>query len=48
MNHTANTEMVLSAEVNEYNLDIYRSDQPIPILAWDKDLLVKLLVVMDW
>ncbi|MFL6619607.1 MAG: hypothetical protein ACJ8MH_13455 [Povalibacter sp.] len=48
VNHSANTEMVLSAEVNEYNLDIYRSDQPLPLLPWDRDLLLKLLVVMDW
>lgn len=41
-------ELVLSAEVNEYNLAIYQSAAELPILPWDKDLLIKLVFVTAW
>jgi len=41
-------ELVLSAEVNEYNLAIYQSPGELPILPWDKDLLIKLIFVTAW
>lgn len=41
-------ELVLSAEVNEYNLAVYQSAATPPILPWDEDLLIKLAFVTAW
>ena len=47
-NSTRLSEMVLAAEANEYNLDAYRTDEPLPILGWDNDLLIQLYFVTSW
>ena len=35
-------ELALSAESNEYNLDVYARPGALPILPWDDDLLIRL------
>lgn len=47
-NSAKHSEIVLTAEVNEYNLDVYRTDEPLPVLGWDDDLLIKLYFVTAW
>jgi hypothetical protein len=47
--HSADhSEFVLSAEVNEYNLDVYQVAGAPPILPWDEDLLIKLVFITAW
>jgi hypothetical protein len=47
-NSTKHSEMVLSAEANEYNLDVYQHGEALPVLAWNNDLLIKLFFVTAW
>ncbi len=35
-------ELSLSAEANEYNLDVYSHPGALPILPWDDDLMIRL------
>jgi hypothetical protein len=42
------SEIVLDAEVNEYNLDMYNKPGQIPVLPWNDDLLIRLFFVTKW
>jgi hypothetical protein len=47
--HHHSSEFVLSADFNEYNLDVYaRPDVSQPILPWDNDVLIKLQFDTVW
>jgi hypothetical protein len=46
---THSSEFVLSADFNEYNLDVYaRPDASQPILPWDNDVLIRLSFDTVW
>lgn len=44
------SELVLSAEVHEYNLDLYprSADGDLPVLGWNDDLLIRLSYSVPW
>jgi len=42
------SEIVLAAEVNEYNFDLYNRPGLVPILPWDDDVLIKISFVSVW
>lgn len=44
------SELVLSAEVHEYNLDLYprSADGSLPVLGWNDDLLIRLSYSVPW
>ena len=47
--HTHSSEFVLSADFNEYNLDVYaRPDVSQAILPWDNDVLIRLSFDTVW
>ena len=47
--HKHSSEFVLSADFNEYNLDVYaRPDVSQPILPWDNDVLIRLSFDTVW
>lgn len=41
-------ELVLSAESNEYNLDVYARPDALPILPWNDDLMIRLSFNTTW
>jgi hypothetical protein len=47
--HSQSSEFVLSADFNEYNLDVYaRPDVVQPILPWDDDVMIRLSFDTSW
>ncbi len=44
------SELILSAEVHDYNLDLYPhlEDGNLPVLGWNDDLLVRLSYRVPW
>lgn len=42
------TKFELSAEVNEYNLDVHNRAGALPILPWDDDLFIRVSVTKAW
>jgi hypothetical protein len=47
--HSHSSEFVLSADFNEYNLDVYaRPDVSQPILPWDDDVMIRLSFDTTW
>ena len=47
--HEHGSEFVLSADFNEYNLDVYsRPDVTQPILPWDDDVMIRLSYETAW
>ena len=42
------SEIVLAAEVNEDNFDLYNRPGLVPILPWDDDVLIKISFVSVW
>jgi hypothetical protein len=47
--HSHSSEFVLSADFNEYNLDVYaRPDVPQPILPWDDEVMIRLSFDTTW
>jgi hypothetical protein len=42
------SEFVLSADYNQYNLDVYSHPDLLPILPWDDDLMIKLSFSTNW
>lgn len=41
-------KLVLSAEFNEYNLDVYNHPGALPILPWDDDLFIRVSLIKAW
>jgi hypothetical protein len=43
-----NTQLVFSADLYQYNLNVYNRPNALPILRWDDDALYKLSIETDW
>jgi hypothetical protein len=42
------SEIIVDAEVNEYNLDPYNVPGAVPVLPWDDDLMIRVFFVKPW